>query len=111
QGVELLRVDQPGLVRNRYMAHPERLVMLERGVLLVGVEAADGASLVKQMLREQRAHEGFADAAFGLQNEMNCVLHRNLTSEDRECHEGRSRMSADASTHVSRRSLLALVGR
>src|SRR5258708_5071794 len=92
------------------MAHPKRLVMFERSVLLVSVEAADGASLVEQMLREQRAHERLADAALSLQNEMNRVLHRNLTSKDRECHGGCSRMSGDASTPPSR-SLLPLVGR
>jgi hypothetical protein len=66
----------------------------ERGVLLIGIEAANGAGLVEQVLREQRADERLADAALRLQDKMNRVLHVGLTSKVRECRVGRSRTSA-----------------
>ena len=54
--------------------------MREGRVFLVGIEAANCAGFVDDVLGEQRADKGLADAAFGLQDEMNCVLHDVYTS-------------------------------
>lgn len=85
QQVEPLGIDDSGLISQRNMAHGERRVMRESRVFLVGVEAAHRTRLVDHVLRQQRADERFADAAFGLQDKMNCVLHEILISKDREC--------------------------
>ena len=75
QPVEFLRLDQPRGVGYRHVPHLQRLVMRERGVLLIGIEAAHGTCLVEQVLREQRAHERLAYTALGLENKVNGVLH------------------------------------
>lgn len=85
QRVEPLGIDDSGLIGQRNMAHGECRVMRESRIFLVGVEAAHRARLIDHVLRQQRADERFADAAFGLQDKMNCVLHEILISKDREC--------------------------
>src|ERR1700694_2633017 len=72
--------------------------MREGRVLLVGIEAADCAGLIDYVLGDQRADERFADAAFGLEHEMNCVLHsKYLTSKVLgKCRAGHSQKWAAA---------------